>query len=157
MRRTRIHGLVIVAAAAATAVLAACGAPPTPTDTEPPRTVSFAIEVSRAADPMLQFFGSDVHARLSGPGWTSEWVAPDGSSATDVPSGAITLDMWTVVRGDTLTCTPDPVTARDSCFQPIIGTGQTCSLAMDLAPDSRVSIRFRLLGQERCQLDARPA
>jgi len=112
----------------------------------------FAIQVWRAPDPMLGFFGSEVHARLSGAGWTGEWIVPEGNSQSDVPSGAVVLEMWTVVHGDTLTCATDPATARESCFQPIIGTGQTCSLAMDLAVDARVSVRFSLLPQERCEL-----
>jgi hypothetical protein len=106
---------------------------------------------------MLQFFGSEVHARLAGAGWTSEWIVPEGSSATDARSGVVKLEMWSVVHGDTLTCATDQVAARESCFQPIIGTGQTCSLTMDLAPDSQVSIRFRLLPQERCELAGAPA
>lgn len=139
-------------ATAAAVVVAACASGPTPSATRPPETVTLAIEVSRAPDRMLQFFGSEVHARLSGAGWTSEWIVPEGSSATDVPSGVVKLEMWSVVHGDTLTCATDQVTARESCFQPIIGTGQTCSLTMDLAPDARVSIRFRLLPQLRCEL-----
>jgi hypothetical protein len=149
---TRNALLLSVVAAAAAVAIASCSGPPTPSGTLPSRTVALGIEVWRAPDPMLQFFGSEVHARLSGEGWTTEWIVPDGPSSTDVPSGAVTLEMWTVVRGDTLTCAPDPATARESCYQPIIGNGQTCSLAMDLAPDDRVSIRFSLLAQERCQL-----
>lgn len=101
---------------------------------------------------MPQFFGSEVHARLSGAGWASDWIVPDEGSGTKVPSGVVELEMWTVVHGDTLTCAPDAVTARESCFQPVIGTGRTCSVTMDLAPDTRVAVRFRVLPQERCQL-----
>lgn len=144
-------------AAAAAVVVSACASLPTPSATQPPETVTLATEVWRAPDRMLQFFGSEVHARLSGAGWTSEWIVPEGSSATDVPSGVVKLEMWSVVLGDTLTCATDQVMARESCFQPIIGTGQTCSLTMDLAPDSQVSIRFRLLPQERCELAGAPA
>ena len=139
-------------AAVAAVVMAACAGPPAPSPTVPLKTVTLAIEVWRAPDRMLQSFGSEVHARLSGAGWASEWVVPDGDSVTKVPSGVVELDMWSVVHGDTLTCVPDAIAARESCFQPVIGTGQTCSVAMDLAPDTQVAVRFRLLAQERCEL-----
>lgn len=143
----------VVGAASVAVLMAACAGAPTPSATPPALTVDLGIDVRRAPDPMLQFFASEAHARLShGGGWTAEWIVPEGSSSTRAPSGILRLDMWTVVRGDTLECIPDPATARESCFQPIIGTGQTCSVTMDLAPETRVSVRFLILSQERCEL-----
>jgi hypothetical protein len=102
---------------------------------------------------MSEFFGSEAHARLSGDGgWNIEWIVPEGSSTTRVPGGKLQLDMWTVVRGDTLECTTDPATARESCIQPIIGTGQICSLTMDLTTETRAAVQFVILSQERCEL-----
>lgn len=152
-RGSGVRGVRCIAGAVSVAVLmAACAGAPTPSATAPALTVDLEIEVRRAPDPMLQFFASEVHARLSDGRWSTEWIVPEGSTSTRVPSGILRLDMWTVVRGDTLECITDPATARESCSQPIIGTGQTCSVTMDLATETRVSVRLLILSQERCEL-----
>ena len=137
-------------AAAAALALPRCAGP---TPTFPPKTVDLAIEVSRAPDPILAFFEADVHVRLSGDGWITEWVVPEGDSLAPVPSGAVKLDMWTIVYGDTLACATDPTSGSGFCSQPVIGIGETCSLTMELAPETIVAVRFHRMAEEHCRLD----
>jgi hypothetical protein len=125
--------------------------------TAPPATVRLAIRVEVSREPIVQFFARDVHARLThASGTVLEWVVTDVSPVATVPDGRSRLDVWTVVFGDTQECSTQEPDGPLLCSQPILGTGQVCTAAIDPAAGDALELRFRVLRDERCELsDAR--
>lgn len=140
----------------ATAACAPGGLSPAPAS-EPPRTVEVAIRVDKARDQMLEFYahGYEVHVTLDS-GETYRWRFGEPGGVDLVPSGRGRIDVRSIVYGDTVECTRDPATGIERCLSPEIGAGERCSVEAVFEPRTPVALLFRLLPNERCQLNVDP-
>ena len=86
------------------------------------------------------------------------WRVIDGAGPVEVPAGRYRLRVFTVFLGDTLECIADPdVPGGSRCGQPTLGPGQVCPLDIVVVAKAETRVRFHVLGDGACGLEAAPA
>ena len=82
------------------------------------------------------------------------WEATEAAAPVAVPPGTWRLEVFTVFLSDHMDCVQDPAASDgERCFQPTLGPGQVCSLAVDVIAGQVTSANFHVLPEGACRLD----